>query len=150
MESNFKTLCACLALVMCAENLIAGEKDVQNTNSQSQKESTDSQGQKRKMSQEVLHKWIDAAKKGDINTIRSYIDQNYDINAKNNAGDTALTRAAYYGRTETAKLLLDYGADINVKDKDGKTALDYAKEKNSKEIVKYLEQAEQKQKIIKL
>ena len=141
MKLNFKTLCACLALVMYAENLMADEKDFQSTSSQSQKKSTDSRGQKRKMPPEVLDKWMEAAYKGDIETIHSYIDQHHDVNDKDMNGGTALMFAAKRGRKEIVEYLLDHGADVNAKDKDGKTALDLARENNKEEIVEYLKQA---------
>ena len=138
MKLRFKTLCACLALVMYAENLMADEKDFQSTSSQSQKESTDSRGRKREMPQKVLHRWMTAANEGDIETIHSYIDQHYDVNDKDRDGNTALLLATYQGFPEIVKLLLAKGADVNAKNKYGDTALMLAVANGDTEISKLL------------
>ena len=128
------------------ENVQNKEKSSVQAGNSSQRVSkkNDSHSEKRKMPEEVLFKWMDAAKEGDIDTIRKYIDQNYDVNAKDFAGETALGYATWKRHKDVVELLLEHGPDVNVKDEDGKTALDYAKEKNNKEIVKYLEQANKK------
>lgn len=48
------------------------------------------------------------------------------INAQNDAGQTALHAAAQKGWTEVVKVLLELGADASIADNGGRTPLDYA------------------------
>ena len=41
-------------------------------------------------------------------------------------GDTALIRAAGWGKVSTVSILIQHGADLNIQDNDGKTALQRA------------------------
>ena len=54
------------------------------------------------------------------------------------AGDTALHRAASWGRVDTVRLLLQHGADKTIRNKIGKTPLDLAKENAQTEVVNTL------------
>jgi ankyrin repeat protein len=45
-----------------------------------------------------------------------YLNENANINAKDNAGWTALILAAQNGHSKTVTKLLDQGADINITD----------------------------------
>ena len=74
-----------------------------------------------------LKQFFDAVKKGDMETIKSLLNQGADVNVKDNYGRYALHYAAWlHEDPETAKLLLDQGADVNVKDDDGRSALHFA------------------------
>lgn len=57
----------------------------------------------------------------------------------------ALSWAAEMNNPATLALLLAAGADIHAKDKDGKTARDWAIERNRKDIVKQLDDWQEKQ-----
>jgi hypothetical protein len=58
--------------------------------------------------------------------IEFLLDRGVDINARNEAGETALIIAAWYGRHELVELLLKRGADPNVKTREGLSALKVA------------------------
>ena len=60
------------------------------------------------------------------------------IAEKDADGRTALTEAAFYGRTEIAKMLLDKGADVFAKKNDGATPLTMAA--SHKEIAEMIQQ----------
>ena len=62
----------------------------------------------------------------------------FDVNMKDNDGNTALMYAVGREDYNTVKLLLDNGADVNMKNNDGDTALDYAKEYERTEIIELL------------
>ena len=69
---------------------------------------------------------------------RALIDAGADINAKDEAGSTALMVASEYGRTEIVKLLIAAGADVNAKNELGWTALMWASRHGHTETVKLL------------
>jgi ankyrin repeat protein len=50
-----------------------------------------------------------------------------EVDATDSRGDTALHRAAYFGRKDVVALLLGHGAGVNAQNKDGFTALRMAK-----------------------
>lgn len=66
---------------------------------------------------------VSAAKAGDVHRIGPLLAQGVNVNANDRFGNTALTEAAYYNRTETVRYLLDRGADINATSNSGWTAL---------------------------
>ena len=55
---------------------------------------------------------LDAAKKGDAETVKALIDAGADINAKDNDGQTAISYATENGYAETVKALIDAGATV--------------------------------------
>lgn len=66
---------------------------------------------------------IDAAFKGDIDTVKQLLDNKVNPNSKDSDGETALHYAALKGHSEVVNLLLKKGANPNIKDKDGGTPL---------------------------
>ena len=58
----------------------------------------------------VLHNF---AKAGDLAEVQSQVS-NFDINAKGQYDETALVKAAEYGRTDVVKFLLTLNADVNI------------------------------------
>ena len=57
-----------------------------------------------------------AARKGDLETIKSLLARGVDVNAKTNYGATALSYASDRGHIEIVKILLEHGADPNSTD----------------------------------
>jgi len=78
-------------------------------------------------------------KNNDIESIKKYINNGYDINMSDACDDGILNKACYHGRIEIAKLLIDHPkCDINVKCYYKSTPLMNACCQNHIEIVKML------------
>ena len=58
----------------------------------------------------------DAARDGNIETVKQHLAAGTDVNAKNDGGYTPLHYAAFNGHKEIAELLIAKGADVNAKD----------------------------------
>ena len=80
----------------------------------------------------------DAARAGDIETVRLHLAAGSDANAKDVGGWVALHGAAGSGHREIVELLLANGAKTNVPALSGKTALDYAVRAGHKKTVELL------------
>ena len=65
---------------------------------------------------------IEAAKKGDLNSVQILIGAGADVNSLAN-GCKALVEAARYGKGKCVKKLIDVGADLQSTDKNNETAL---------------------------
>lgn len=78
--------------------------------------------------------------KGDMATVKKFVEYGADVNEVSN-GLTPLMFAARYNKVEILKYLLEKGADKQIKDERGKTALKYAENSNSTESVAVLKQA---------
>ena len=78
---------------------------------------------------------IDAARYGDLETVKLLIENGADIDAKDKDGYTVLMYASNNGNLEIIKYLVENGADINIKDKNGDTALNYARTEGIKEVL---------------
>ena len=68
--------------------------------------------------------FIEAAKNGDIETVRYLINSEVDIDVQDNDGNTALIMASQNGYFDIVKLLVDNGAYIEIKNNSGCTAID--------------------------
>ena len=66
------------------------------------------------------------------------LDNDADIDAKNEDGVTPLHYASFNGHTEIVKLLLERNAKINVEDENGETPFDYASDQAHIDIMKIL------------
>ena len=87
-----------------------------------------------------LYNLSKASKKSpEVKNIYISIHTSKNINAKNNAGITALIYAAMYNQEDMVKLLLKHKADKTIVDNEGKKAIDYAKEKGFNSIAETLE-----------
>ncbi len=85
---------------------------------------------------------INAARDGDIATVRAYINKGGNVNALNPYGGTAIMFAARAGHTEIAKLLIEAKANLNIQGKyAGTTALMWASQYDNIEIVNLLIEA---------
>lgn len=80
-----------------------------------------------------------AISKGDIETVKKFIEYGADVNEVSN-GMSPLMIAARYNKVEIIKLLLSKGANINKKDENGFTALKYAQLSNAAEAIQLLKQ----------
>jgi ankyrin repeat protein len=62
---------------------------------------------------------LDAIRDGDTVQVRRLLRQGANANVRDEAGDTALMRAALYADTEMMRVLLDSGADVRERGQDG-------------------------------
>ena len=77
--------------------------------------------------------------KGDIESIKKFVEYGADVNEKSN-GLTPLMIAARYNKVEIIKFLLAKGANSKEKDDNGYTALKYAELSNANEAIQLLKQ----------
>lgn len=82
-----------------------------------------------------------AAENGDLKRLQRSLDQLTDVNARDDAGRTALMLATLHGRTEAVEFLLAHGANPNTADAEGVTPLNAAMAGNHPAIVRLLERA---------
>jgi len=75
-----------------------------------------------------LHRLI---KRGDLATIRAWIQSGGDVRLTNQYGWTLLMLAALHGRTDIAEMLLAAGADADAQNKFGDTAASLADQKGA-------------------
>lgn len=75
--------------------------------------------------------------KGDVSTIKKFIEYGVDVNESAN-GVTPLMLAARYNRVEIVKLLLESGANSDAKDNNGFKALKYAELSNATDTIELL------------
>ena len=82
---------------------------------------------------------IDNARKGNLENVKSLIENGANVDAKSNYGDTALTCSSSNGRFEIVKHLIENGANVNPKGiYRNETALINAVKCEDFNIVKYL------------
>ena len=67
--------------------------------------------------------YFDAARRGDLDMLNTFVDSGYSLNTQDDKGYTALILAAYHGQGPFVERLLNAGADACVQDKRGNTAL---------------------------
>ena len=79
-----------------------------------------------------------AAGEGRLRAVRYLLDEDADVNARENDGNTALTEAVFFGHIPVIKDLLVRGADVNAISANG-TALDVAIGKNNPALVELLQ-----------
>jgi hypothetical protein len=88
---------------------------------------------------ELTDNLLDAARKGDLATVKALLDRGADVNAKSPYGQTPLFFACDRGYVEIVKLLLDRGADVDIQDTFyHESALAWAAQKKRPEVVKLL------------
>ncbi|UYH52250.1 ankyrin repeat domain-containing protein [Candidatus Kirkpatrickella diaphorinae] len=73
--------------------------------------------------EQIAALFLDAAREGDLNTIKQFIDAGMEIDAADSRGHTALIVATYKNRYDAAALLLHHGARVDAEDRKGATAL---------------------------
>ncbi|MCR4555713.1 MAG: ankyrin repeat domain-containing protein [Alphaproteobacteria bacterium] len=84
---------------------------------------------------------IKATKIGNMNEVKNLIEENTDINCKDEYGQTPLMWAAAIENKNIVRYLLNHHADVNHEDGNGDTALTIAKSFGHDEIVNLLKQA---------
>ncbi|KPA89204.1 MULTISPECIES: ankyrin repeat domain-containing protein [Pseudomonas] len=67
--------------------------------------------------------YFDAARRGDVQMLQTFIDAGYPLDTQDAQGYTALILAAYHGQGPAVERLLAAGANACVQDKRGNTAL---------------------------
>lgn len=67
--------------------------------------------------------YFDAARRGDVAMLDTFIESHYTLDVQDNKGYTALILAAYNGQGEAVERLLGAGANACVQDSRGNTAL---------------------------
>ena len=76
-----------------------------------------------KLKTQLQDYYFDAARRGDLDMLNTFIDSGYSLNTQDDKGYTALILAAYHGQGPFVERLLNAGADACVQDKRGNTAL---------------------------
>ncbi|MCC3268218.1 ankyrin repeat domain-containing protein [Arthrobacter gengyunqii] len=66
---------------------------------------------------------FDAARAGDTEGIRGYLDAGVPVNLTNGSGDTLVMLASYHGHENLTALLVERGADVNTQNDRGQTPL---------------------------
>lgn len=79
-----------------------------------------------------------AAKRGDVDAVRSFLDGGVKPDVRDEHDDTALTWAACNGHVDLCRLLLERGADVEARQFEGATPLILAADHGHEEIVKLL------------
>lgn len=69
-----------------------------------------------------------AAENGNAGLLGVAIRHDADLNAVDNDGDTALTKAAFGGHRDVVRLLMSHGADADIRNNEGMTALEIAQQ----------------------
>ena len=86
-----------------------------------------------------------AASKGRLEIAEAIIQAGANVNARNDAGWTALHMAAFdQAQSDVIDLLMQSGVDIEARNKTGKTALQLAEEKGHRDIVRVMKSNLQK------
>ena len=84
---------------------------------------------------------VNAAGDGHTETVQVLRDAGADVNARNNAGETALMMAATLGHTKAVQALLDADANVNDENNVGDTVLMMATRNGHDEVVRLLKSA---------
>lgn len=78
--------------------------------------------------------------KGDIDTVKKFLDYGADVNEKSN-GMTPLMLAARYNQVDIIKLLIEKGANLRQTDDKGLTAVKHAERSNAAQALEVLKAA---------
>jgi uncharacterized protein len=79
-------------------------------------------GKQRESSADADGELIVAARAGDVGRVRSLLERDADVDARDASGATALVAAAYSNHVDVARSLIEAGADVNVKDERQQSA----------------------------
>ena len=75
---------------------------------------------------DMFNEMLEACKNGNIDSIKKFINNDYNLNEQNSIGATPLIMACSNGRFDIIDLLITNGADIDTSDYNGKTPIMYA------------------------
>ena len=75
-------------------------------------------------------------KNNDIKSVKNYINSGYDLNIKNNEGETALIIASRNNNREIIELLLNYHADEFILNDNNDSFYDYLNDEDKKYFLK--------------
>ncbi|OLF52093.1 ankyrin repeat domain-containing protein [Pseudomonas chlororaphis] len=75
------------------------------------------------MKTQLQNYYFDAARRGDVEMLDTFIEAGYALDTQDEKGYTALILAAYHGQGPAVERLLAAGADACAQDKRGNTAL---------------------------
>ena len=87
---------------------------------------------------ELAARLFDAARSGDLQTLRSYVEAGAPATLTNSAGDSLLMLAAYHGHPELTAFLIECGADVNTCNDRGQSPLAGAVFKGYADVVRVL------------
>ena len=76
---------------------------------------------------------------GNLEAVREFLEEGYDVNQRGPRNSTALMFAASSGHLDVVRELVERGADIHAAEDGGWDALRHAAEDGHKEIVSFLE-----------
>ena len=79
-------------------------------------------GNQRESSGDADGELIVAARAGDVDRVRSLLERDAAVDARDVSGATALVAAAYGNHVDVARSLIEAGADVNVKDQRQQSA----------------------------
>ena len=79
--------------------------------------------------------------RGDIESVRAFIEAGADVNARDAEGMTPLMYAAKSGNIESVRILIESGADVTAQDSERRTPLSLAAKRENAEIVRLLTEA---------
>ena len=86
----------------------------------------------------LAHTLFDAARNGETELLRSYLNAGAPATLTNSAGDSLLMLAAYHGFAETVQLILHHGGDANGANDRGQTPLAGAVFKGYSDVARVL------------
>ena len=91
------------------------------------------------LAQDPKEEFFAAARKGDVEALKTLLAKGVDVNSKTNYGATALSYACDRGHTAVVQLLIEKGADVNAQDSFyNATPIIWAAQRGFAEIVKIL------------